>query len=128
MRPKKTDPLIDAYKKLKPLLEKYASELTVKKDTSTGYELWTNKQALIAGKMQGELFFAAFVIQKNFVAFYYFPVYTHPELQKNISKKLLKMLKGKSCFHITNLDSETFNDISNTLELGFEHYKKLGWI
>lgn len=128
MRPKKKNPLVELYKQLKPLLEKYSPPLTAKKDSDTGYEVWGTKQAMIADKMKSEIFFAAFMVQKNFVGFYYFPIYTHPEIRKDISPKLIKLLSGKSCFHITQLDDLLLQDIEATLKFGFEFYKEKGWI
>lgn len=128
MRPKKKNPLVELYKQLKPLLERYAPPLNAKKDSDTGYELWGAKQAMIAGKMKSEIFFAAFMVQKNFVGFYYFPIYTHPEIRKDLPPRLLKLLSGKSCFHITEPDENLLNDIEAALDFGFKFYDKQGWI
>ncbi len=128
MRPKKKNPYVEIYKQLKPLLENYAPPLTAKKDSDTGYELWSNKELVIADIMKSEIFFAAFMVQKNFVGFYYFPIYTHPEIKKDLPPRLVKLLSGKSCFHISNLDDELLADIDSTLRFGFAFYIKQNWI
>ena len=128
MRPKKKDPLSEIYKQLKPLLQKYVPPLFAKKDSETGYEVWGDKQTLIADKMNSEIFFAAFMVQKNFVGFYYFPIYTHPEIKKNLPPRLLKLLSGKSCFHISEVNPDLISNIESALEYGFRFYIKKGLI
>ncbi len=128
MRPKNKDPLVELFKQLKPLLKKYSPPLKAKKDSDTGYELWSDKQVVIADKMKSEIFFAAFMVQKGFVSFYYFPVHTHPEVKKELQPKLLKLLKGKSCFHITQADDVLRKDIEGALDFGFKFYQEKGWI
>jgi len=128
MRPKKKDPIVELYKQLKPLLERYSPPLIAKKDSATGYELRSNKQVVIADKMTSEIIFAAFMVQKGYVGFYYFPVYTHPEIRKNLQPNLLKLLKGKSCFHLTEETPELLVDIEAALRFGFNFYKKQDWI
>jgi hypothetical protein len=128
MRPKKKDPLLELFKQLKPLLQNYVPPLTAKKDSDTGYEVWGTKQAMIAGKMKSEIFFAAFMVQKSFIGFYYFPIYTHPEIKKDLPPRLVKLLSGKSCFHIAEVDENLMQDIETALAFGFEFYTKQGWI
>ncbi len=128
MRPKKKNPYVEIFKQLKPLLENYAPPLTAKKDSDTGYELWSNKELMIADIMKSEIFFAAFMVQKNFVSFYYFPIYTHPEIKKDLPPRLVNLLSGKSCFNITSLDDELLVDIEAALRYGFAFYIKQNWI
>jgi len=58
------------------------------------------------------------------------PVYTDAELKKEdvFGPELLKLLKGKSCFHVRALDEKLEKQIEKALKLGFELYKKRGWI
>ena len=42
--------------------------------------------------------------------------------------KSLKLLKGKSCFRIRELDEELEAQIEDALDKGFELYKQRGWI
>lgn len=113
---------------IKQLLQPYHPPLAVKKDSSGCYELWTVKPLEVMGRKYPELFFASVALQKNFVGFYYFPIYTHPELKNELHPDLLKKLKGKSCFHIKKTDAETYKQIKDALKLGLAHYKKLGWV
>jgi|ERR1043165_3721347 hypothetical protein len=123
-----SESLNEVYQQLRPLLQKYSTKLVAKKDSEKGIELWTNKEITWSGRQFRELFFASAAIQKNFVGFYYFPIYMHPETKKDISPRLLKLLKGKSCFHVKKLDDELLKDIESSLKKGYEFYKKQGFV
>lgn len=74
------------------------------------------------------MFFASLVVQSNYVGFYFMPVYTHPEMKKLIKPELMKLLKGKSCFHLKKTNNELLQQIKDTLKSGFEMYKKNEWV
>ena len=57
------------------------------------------------------------------------PIYTDPPAIRDlIEPELLKLLKGKSCFHVKQLDANLEDQIKDELENGFNLYKKKGWI
>jgi len=74
------------------------------------------------------VYFAGFTIQSNFVGFYFMPVYIDTTLKAVFEPKLLKLMKGKSCFHIKELDYLLEKQIKKALKIGFNLYKKRGWI
>jgi hypothetical protein len=41
---------------------------------------------------------------------------------------LLKLLKGKTCFHLKQLDDGLRRDIEAALEVGTKSYKDRGWL
>jgi hypothetical protein len=41
---------------------------------------------------------------------------------------ILKLRKGKSCFHIKKLDDGLRKDIAAVLESGEKNYKERGWL
>jgi hypothetical protein len=92
------------------------------------YGLWSEKDLLIDGRKRKEGFFASLIIQKDTVGFYFMPVYAAPELTKVFSPELVKLLKGKSCFHIKKLDDSLPGQIESALEIGFEFYQERGWV
>jgi hypothetical protein len=110
------------------LLSKYSPPFEVRRDARNGYHLWSNKPVVIDGRKHKELFFAGVIPQKNYVGFYYMPVYTDPERKALFKPELLDRLKGKSCFHLLKLDPEIRAQISAALEDGFKLYKDRGWI
>lgn len=74
------------------------------------------------------MFFASVVRQKNFIGFYYFPVYTHPEHLDVVHDPLKKCLKGKSCFHIKKDDPLLLDQIDQLLTKGKDFYKSIGFL
>lgn len=117
---------------LKPLLQAYAPPLTPRVDTPTRYELWSVKPLaeplVIEGRKRKEVFFASLIIQKSYVGFYFMPVYVETELKTVFQPELLRLLKGKSCFHIKKLDSALLGQIEAALKTGFELYQQRSWV
>lgn len=116
------------FKQLRLVLKKFAKGMKVQKDTARAYELWGKKKATVGGRERDGIFFAAAMIQKNFVGFYFFPIYTNPREFKGIPPELKKCLKGKSCFHVKKNDKKLFGQIRKILTKGRSVYKKAGWI
>ena len=75
-----------------------------------------------------EFWFAAILVQKGYVGFYFMPVYVCEPRKESIPNELMKTLKGKSCFHITKNDAVIMEQIKEALKLGYEDYKKRGWV
>jgi len=113
---------------LKELLKTYEPPFTAKKDSTSGYELWSIKDVVYAGKKRKEVFFASVVVQSTYVGFYFMPVYTDTAMKKFFKKELLSTLKGKSCFHIKQLDARLIAQIMDALKRGFALYKKNKWV
>jgi hypothetical protein len=89
-----------AFGTMKTLLAAYEKKLVNSYDDARRYELWTGKPAVIEGRKKDSVFFASLIIQKDYVGFFFMPVYAEPELKAFFAPELLKLLKGKSCFHI----------------------------
>lgn len=107
---------------LKTILEPYADELVVVKDTEDEYYLNYPENS----KNGKPYFFASAKIRKNNVAFYFMPVYEYPELLEACSEELLKKLTGKSCFHFTKPDTELLAQLTQLVEEGFLHIDEHG--
>jgi hypothetical protein len=116
------------FNELKDILKKYEGILAFKKNEEGYYDLWSIKDIVIDGRKRKEVFFAGLIIQKSYVGFYFMPIYTDTDLKEIFKPELLKLLKGKSCFHIRKLDEELKSQISEALELGFELYKEREWV
>jgi|ERR1700690_352197 hypothetical protein len=71
---------------------------------------------------------AAVILQKGYVGLYLMCVYGNPEAKKKLSPVLMKLLKGKSCFHVKKIEDGLREDIEAALELGTKVYKKRGWL
>jgi len=120
--------LVPIYKKLKKLLKKYENPLQPKIDLDSKYDLWSFKDIEISGRKRKEVYFAGLIIQSSYVGFYFMPIYTDTKLKEVFKPELLKLLKGKSCFHVKSLNPELEVQIADALEIGFQLYKKRGWI
>ena len=68
------------------------------------------------------------MIQKHFVGFYLMPIYAESKVLEKLDERLVGLLKGKTCFHIKQLDDELLKQIDKSLQLGLDHYKKMGWV
>jgi hypothetical protein len=71
---------------------------------------------------------AAVILQKGFVGFYLMCIYMNDSVKKKLSPSLLKLLKGKTCFHVTTLDDALIKDIEVALEMGTKDYRERGWL
>ena len=113
---------------IKKELAVYQPPFQPKTDTERYYDLWSFKDLVIEGRKRKEVFFAGTIIQKDYVGFYFMPVYAEPEIKALFKPELLKLLKGKSCFHVKKLDEELINQIMQALADGYKWYQQRGWV
>ena len=113
---------------LKPLLQAYQPPLVPKTDTERYFDLWSLKPVVIEGRKRKEVFFAGLIIQKDYVGFYFMPIYAETDLKTVFKPELLRLLKGKSCFHIKKLDEELLRQIEAALKVGYEMYQQRDWV
>lgn len=116
------------FNQLKTILKKFEDPLKPKFDLDSKYDLWSFKKVSIAGRKRKEVSFATIIIQSSYVGLYYMPIYTDTKLQEVFKPELLKLLKGKSCFHIKELTPKLEKQIIEALEVGYKLYQKRGWI
>jgi hypothetical protein len=128
--------LENIFSELKKILEKNSGNFLIKdhyigsqaKQQKPAYHLYGNKDVSLFGKKPQPTYIAGVIKQKNYVSFYFSPIYSHPELFSNISSDLKKFLKGKSCFNINKTTSQLLKEIEDILKLGINKYQKLEWI
>lgn len=114
---------------LKALMKPYETgTIKARVDEDKRYDLWSEKNVEIEGRKRKDVYFAGLVIQSKYVGFYYMPVYVETELKAFFKPELLKTLKGKSCFHIKNIDDKMLNQIADALKKGFDLYQNRGWV
>jgi hypothetical protein len=118
----------EIFQQLKPLLQTYTPAMQPKVDDESHFDLWSVRNVVINGRKYKEVYFAGLVIQKSYVGFYYMPIYANTELSRHFPPELLKLLKGKSCFHIKKLDEALLEQIRAALKTGFEMYQERGWV
>lgn len=128
MSPEKNLVLAEIYGQLRQKIGKYAPPFEIRFDDERRFELWSVKDLVIEGRKRKEVFFASLIIQKDYVGFYFMPVYAEAELTKVFGPELVKLLKGKSCFHIKKLDEVLLGQVESALDIGFQLYQERGWI
>jgi hypothetical protein len=130
----KTPEDLDAvYRALKSLLVEYETPrpgvvLEGRSASGNDFDLWSVRNLVIDGRPRREVFLAGIRRQKAFVGFYYLPVYGEPALGAKLAPSLLKLLKGKSCFHVKALDGGLLDAIRAALDLGVDAYRQRGWV
>lgn len=124
----KTD-FVEIFQTIRASLQPYATVgFSNRENSETSFDLWSDKNVVIEGRKRNEVFFASVSIKKGHVGFYYMPVYAEPDMKKIFDPNLLKLLKGKSCFHIKKLDDALMSEIEDALAAGFRLYKEKGWV
>ena len=130
----KAESLENVYESLHKLLSHYAppfktssGKIRAKRD----FHLVVPKAVAVPGAYGGkptELAMASIIFQKSYVGFYFMCVYINPALKKKLSPSLIKLLKGKTCFHIKQLDPDLLRDIEAALNEGVKCFKDRGWL
>ncbi len=120
--------LAEIFSDLKVMMEKYQPPFEPKFDEDGKFDLWSFKDIEIAGRKRKQVNFASIITRGKYVGLYYMPIYTDTELANVFKPELLKLLKGKSCFHIKELTPEIKEQVEEALEIGFKLYKDRGWV
>lgn len=117
----------DLFPEVRELLLPYAKHFTVKGDSAKGYSLYAVGEFELFGRTFPEIFFASAQPMKSFVGFYFFPIYSHPK-EFTLDPDVKKLLKGKSCFHIKELNPAIKKKLAALLKEGYALYRKCGFV
>ena len=123
--------LLEIFNAVKKQMKPYEKgNVKARFDIQGRYELWTEKPEIpVQGRVRNELAFIGLILQSSYVGFYYTPIYMSSDgLSGKLSPELLKLLKGKGCFHIKAIDTNIQKDIKQAMKVGYEEYKKTGWL
>ncbi len=94
-------------------------------------QLTVPKPVVIPGAYGGKpvpVQLAAVILQKGYVGLYLMCIYMNDAAKKKLPPNLMKLLQGKTCFHVKKLDDGLREDIEAALELGTKAYKERGWL
>jgi hypothetical protein len=108
------------FARLKGVLQKYESHLSVTQNQAGSYSLDTP----YSRKFKKPVFFGAVRINKSYVSYHLMPVYVFPDLLKGISPALKKRMQGKSCFNFTTIDDEVLEELAALTKQGVERFRK----
>jgi hypothetical protein len=130
-------------KKLMALLRKYGrqKDLVLKKGylstkTSTAskasrekpsLQLFGKKEVSVLGRKPKQTYIAGVIEQKHFAGFYHMPMYSHTK-KFRFSPAIKKMLKGKSCINVNNLDHIILKELDQLIKDGISLYRQKGWV
>ena len=121
--------MVIIFDRIKSLLLPYEKgSIKVHGGTGGQINLISHKPVEIQGRKRTELWFVSALIQKGYVGFYFMPIYGHKPLGEALHPELMKCLKGKACFHIKKNDDQLFKQIKEALKMGYDVYKKRGWL
>ena len=120
--------LLTIFNQLRQILMAFAKDHIILQEDSGGQlHLNTNKPIVVTGKKREAVCFASLLVQKGYVGFYFMPIYTDVYLKKALNPALLKLPKGKACFHIKTLDENLAMQVQKALQAGCDCYKAKGW-
>jgi len=124
-----TTDLSQIFNQLRTLMKPFETgTIKARVDEEKRYDLWSEKKVEIEGRKRNDVYFAGLVIQRNYVGFYFMPVYVDADIKAVFKPELLKLLKGKSCFHVKKMDDELSRQIEDALQKGYKLYLDRGWI
>ena len=129
------DSLEGVYEELVKILQRHAppfrSDVPCMAGGKRSFQLTVPKPVAIPGAYGGkpvDLQMAAAILQKGYVGFYLMCVYMNGATKKKLSPALVKLLKGKTCFHVKTLDDGLRKDIEAALETSAKVYRERGWL
>lgn len=108
------------------MLSGYARNLHVKLDNDEHYELWTNqgfRTSTTYPRNKKGIQFAAVIIYRNYVGFYFLPLYVDEHVQSFLTTRLNACRKGVSCFHFKLIEEGVVADLDAMISAGWEAYK-----
>ncbi|MNK11526.1 hypothetical protein D3C87_295680 [compost metagenome] len=124
----KTD-LIEIFQTIRAAMQPYETlGFNSRINSDTEYDLWSDKNVVLLGKQRNEIYFAGLKIMKSSVTLHFMLIYTNPEIKELLHPDLLKLLKGKSCFHFKKLDEVLMDHVAQALDIGYKTYKQNEWV
>ena len=124
----KTD-LVEIFQTIRANVQPYSTNgFAARINSEDTYEIWSEKALDVNGNALEPSLFASIKIEENSVLFDLIPIEKDPELKKLIHEDLVKLLKEKSRFVITQLDEALTGHITDALVVGYTSYKQKGWV
>ena len=114
--------LQDLQNHLKKVLTAHCPPLSVRKDNEQVFEAAGTKPAMQGKQKVDGYYFASVVPKPKDIRLYFFPIYTHADAFK-LSEDLKKLLKGKSCFHLKNVNEKVLEEIEEMIKKGIHLYE-----
>jgi len=106
------------------LLTKHIGALKISSNTVDKFEVCGTIEAKQGKRKVDGFYFASVVPKPKDVRLYFFPVYTHKDELGELPKNLKKYLKGKSCFHIKQMDKDLEQSIDEMIIKSINIYQQ----
>ena len=116
----------DIQQTLIDILKEHLGVLKITADEKDKFEVSGTIEAMQGKKKVDGIYFATVVPKPKDVRFYFFPTYSHKAKLGELSPDLKKCLKGKSCFHIKQLDKALEDDLRKLVADAIVLYQKDG--
>ena len=115
--------------KLRTALQKCSPPMVVARQSENGMELMGNKPVPYgyAKKIVPGMYFSSFVVRRDMVSFYFFPMYM-AEGFKELIPSMIKTLKGKTCFNFKRPEQVNEKELAALLKKGVVAWKKQGYL
>jgi hypothetical protein len=114
---------------LKPVLGKYAKQLSVKVDTAREYTLVSKSPSPFPQHKGHPMYFGSVRLGKAYVSFHLVPLYMNPALTKAITPSLKKRMQGKACFNFKiDPEPEVLAELRRLTEEGLKQFKDKKWL
>jgi hypothetical protein len=110
------------FAELKAILSDYEPRLQVVHDRAGYYYLDTHA----IGPNGKPIMFGAVRVGKNYVSYYFMPVYGG--ILDGLSPALKTRMQGKACFNFTEVDKALFKDLKTLTKRGYAAWKKMEWV
>lgn len=119
----------EVFASVKPVLSKFAKNLTVRLDTPEIYELVSKSPSPFPQHKGHPLDFGSVRIGKAYVSLHLMPLYMWPDLNQTISPALKKRMQGKSCFNFKGAtDPSLIAELTRLAEAGLKKWQERKWI
>ena len=115
--------------KLRKALTKCSPPMVISRQSEKGMELIGNKPVPYGydKKIVPGMYFSSFVVRKDMVSFYFFPMYMNDEFKKLIPE-MIRTLKGKTCFNIKKPEQVNEKELAALLKKGVSAWKNQGYM
>jgi hypothetical protein len=112
------------FKQLRVVMQKYATDLQVIKDSDGHYSL----NGDYSEQCKKVIWFGGVKRMKNYVSYHLIAVYAFPEVRAELSPDLQQRMQGKSCFNFTRLDEPLLDELSRVTARSVQVFRKAKWL
>ncbi len=129
----KTGSLATLFDTLHAMLSRHAPPFKLKTGmvrNKRDLHLMTPEPVVIPGAYGGkptDKAVASIIEQKGYIGFYFTTANADSALKRKLPL-LIKTLKGKSCFHLTQCDDSMLREVETALQAGPKIFKAKGWL